>query len=208
MLDSTERVRMRIEELSDHADYRPLHRIAGLAVDLRYATPRNFAGRNLYQGLDCAWLHVQAANALQRSVQWLAREAPGLRLAVLDALRPHRVQLALWQHLAGTGLQRYLADPARGSVHSYGMAVDVTLLDPQGTELDMGTAFDTLHELSHPVLEAEHLAQGRLSAQALRHRDMLRGAMQAGGFVGIDTEWWHFDCGDREAVRRGFVRIE
>lgn len=199
---------MRIETLPHHPDYRPLRSIEGIGVDLRYATPNNFAGRDLYGDIDCAWLHRDAAEGLTRSVAWLRQQRPAWRLLVLDALRPHRVQLQLWEYLAPLGLQRYLADPARGSIHSFGMAVDVTLLDEAGRELDMGTAFDELDELSHPVREARHLAEGRLSVQAVRHRELLRAAMAAGGFRGIDTEWWHFDCGDRDEIRRSMTRID
>jgi D-alanyl-D-alanine dipeptidase len=199
---------MQIEDVPGHPDYRPLASIEGIGVELRYATPNNFAGRDLYGSFDGAWLHREAAEALQRSVAWLRVQRPGWRLLVLDALRPHRVQLQLWDVLAPLGLQRYLADPARGSIHSFGMAVDVTLLDEAGRELDMGTAFDELDERSHPAHEARYLAEGRLSAQAVQHRELLRSTMAAGGFRSIDTEWWHFDCGDREHVRRTMERVD
>ena len=68
--------------------------------------------------------------------------APGHRLLVLDALRPHRVQIELWDFLDGTGLRQYVADPARGSIHSFGMAIDATLIDAEGRELDMGSGFE------------------------------------------------------------------
>ena len=180
----------------------------GITVELRYATPNNFVGRTLYGDLDCAWVHREAAAALERAVAWLAQHHPGLQLVVLDALRPHRVQIELWDFLEGTELRQYLADPARGSIHSFGMAVDATLRDAQGTELDMGTGFDTLSILSHPQHEAEHLRQGLLTGCQVANRQVLYQAMQHGGFVGIASEWWHFDCGDRNRVRREFIRIE
>jgi D-alanyl-D-alanine dipeptidase len=126
---------------------------------------------------------------------------------VLDALRPQRVQQQLWNVLAGTGLQAYLADPARGSIHSFGMAVDVTLAGAGGLELDMGTGFDDMTPLSHPALEARFLASGELRHEHAANRRLLRDAMAHGGFVGIDSEWWHFDCGDRDLVRRTFRRV-
>lgn len=199
---------MRCELIATHPDFRALASIEGIALDLRYATDNNFVGRNLYGTLNCAWLHREAAAGLERTVQWLGVNQPGLTLAVLDALRPHRVQIELWDFLEGTELRQYLADPARGSIHSFGMAVDVTLLDAQGAEVDMGTAFDALSILSHPQHEAEHLQQGLLSEQQLANRHVLYQAMQHGGFVGIASEWWHFDCGDRTRVRQSFTRIE
>lgn len=195
------------EEIAGSPEFRHLSTIAGIAIELRYATPDNFVGRDLYSPFDCAWLHRDAAAALEKVVAWLAERRPGCTPLVLDALRPQRVQEQLWQSLEGTGLQMYLANPARGSIHSYGMALDITLRDEQGRELDMGTGFDDLTELSHPRLEQDFLASGQLTGQQVANRQLLREAMFQAGFVGINTEWWHFDCGDRELVRATFRRV-
>lgn len=195
------------EEISSQADFRHLSTIPGIAIDLRYASVNNFVGVDLYGAMDCAWLHRMAAEGLQRAAELLAREAPGHRLLVLDALRPHRVQVRLWDHLDGTDLRQYVADPARGSIHSFGMAVDATLLGPDGRELDMGSGFDEMTELSHPKLEDEHLASGRLGPGQRRNRELLRGVLGRGGFQGIANEWWHFEMLDRQHVRQHFRRV-
>jgi D-alanyl-D-alanine dipeptidase len=195
------------EDIAGDPDFRHLSSIAGIAVDLRYATPDNFVGRDLYSPYDCAWLHRDAAAALERVVAWLAERRPGHTVLVLDALRPQRVQQQLWDALAGTGLQMYLANPERGSIHSYGMALDITILDDDGCELDMGTGFDDMTELSHPLLEKDFLHSGALTAAQVANRALLREAMFQAGFVGINTEWWHFDCGDRNLVRQTFRRV-
>ncbi|HET7862949.1 MAG TPA: M15 family metallopeptidase [Burkholderiaceae bacterium] len=199
---------MRCEDIASHPGFRPLSAIAGIAVDLRYAGSRNFVGRDLYGSLDCAWLHQVAADGVAAAVACLAQQAPGHRLLVLDALRPHRVQVELWQYLDGSGLRQYVADPALGSIHSFGMALDVTLLGPDGRELDMGSGFDEMSEISHPRLEAAHLASGRLTPAQVQHRELLRSVLAAGGFKGIDNEWWHFDMLDRQHVRQHFIRVE
>ena len=196
-----------IETLASDPAFRRLSSIAGIAVDLRYASADNFVGRDLYSPFDCAWLHRDAAAALEKVVAWLADARPGCTALILDALRPQRVQQQLWDALAGTDLQMYLADPARGSIHSYGMALDITILDERGHEVDMGTAFDDLTVLSHPKLEAEHLASGALTPLHIANRQLLRDAMSQAGFQGINTEWWHFDCGDRNIVRAEFSRV-
>lgn len=196
-----------IEDLGGCPQFRHLSSIEGIAVDLRYATADNFVGRDLYSPFDCAWLHRDAAAALERAVAWLALQRPGYTALVLDALRPQRVQEALWAALDGTGLQEYLAEPARGSIHSFGMAVDITLLDEQGRELDMGTGFDDLTWRSQPRYEAELLAKGELTAAHIANRQLLRDMMAQAGFIGILSEWWHYDCGDRELVRAGFQRV-
>lgn len=195
------------EAIAASPEFRHLATIGGIAVDLRYAGANNFVGRDLYSPFDCAWLHRDAAAALETAVAYLAARAPGHTILVLDALRPQRVQQQLWDALDGTGLQMYLANPARGSIHSYGMALDVTILDPKGAELDMGTGFDDMTELSHPALEEGFLAAGQLQGAQLANRRLLRDAMLGAGFFGINTEWWHFDCGDRERVRATFRRV-
>ena len=198
---------IRSEEIPGSPEFRHLSTIAGIGVDLRYATPDNFVGRDLYSPLDCAWLHADAAAAIERAVAVLAERAPGHQLLILDALRPHSVQIELWDALAGTDLQMYLAPPERGSIHSFGMAVDVTILDAAGRELDMGTGFDDMTELSHPILEAKHLESGALTAAQIANRQLLRDAMFQAGFVGINSEWWHFDCGDRVHVRATYAKV-
>lgn len=198
---------IRVEDIAAHADYRHLRTLDGVAHDLRYAGTNNFAGRSLYGPLDCAWLRREAAEGLQAAARWLARQRPGWRLLVLDALRPQRVQEAIWRDVAGTPAQAYFADPERGSIHSYGMAVDATLLDGQGRELDMGSGFDEMSRASHPALHAQLLAEGRLTPAQVAARELLAAAMQAGGFAGIGNEWWHFDHGDRDRVRRELPRV-
>ena len=195
------------EDIAGSPEFRHLSSIAGIRVDLRYASANNFVGRDLYSPFDCAWLHRDAAAALEQVVAYLAERAPGHTALVLDALRPQRVQQQLWDALEGTGLQMYLANPTRGSIHSYGMALDITILDPAGRELDMGTGFDDMTDLSHPALEEGFLVAGKLTEQQVANRQLLRDAMFQAGFFGIRTEWWHFDCGDRDVVRATFRRV-
>ncbi|MYM22807.1 D-alanyl-D-alanine dipeptidase [Duganella sp. FT135W] len=195
------------EAIPGRPDFRRLDTIAGIAVDLRYATADNFVGRDLYSPLDCHWLHKDAAAALEGAAAWLAARKPEYKLLVLDALRPQRVQEQLWAALQGTDLLTYIADPTRGSIHSFGMALDLTLMDVHGQELDMGTGFDDLTERSHPALEEGLLAIGALTSQQIENRHWLRNAMLHNGWHGINTEWWHFDCGDRIHVRQHYTRV-
>jgi D-alanyl-D-alanine dipeptidase len=198
-----------VEAVGSDPAFRRLASLRGVDHDLRYATTNNFSGRVLYPPeWDCAWLRAEAGAGLEAAALWLARERAGYRLVVLDALRPHRVQVAIWADIAGTPSALYFADPARGSIHSFGMAVDVTLVDPQGREVDMGSGFDEMSLKSHPSMNDEHLALGVLSAAQVTERGWLHAAMARGGFRGIPTEWWHFDFGDRERVRRELPRVE
>ncbi len=201
-------VTIRVEDIASQPAFRRLDSIAGIDIDLRYASTDNFDGRMLYVGIDCAWLRTEAAAGLEAVVSWLAAQHPGHRLRVLDALRPQRVQEAIWRDVHGTPAERYFADPARGSIHSFGMAVDVTLLDAEGRELDMGSGFDEMTLRSHPALEAEQLAAEAITLGHIAAREILRGAMASGDFTGIATEWWHFNRGDPATIRRDFPRVD
>jgi D-alanyl-D-alanine dipeptidase len=143
------------EDIAAHPDFVSLHTLQGIEVDLRYATRDNFVGKSVYGGLDCAFLRREAAAGLLQARDWLQAARPGWCLRVLDALRPQRVQEALYAELAGTPLARYLAAPERGSIHSFGMAVDLTLVDAAGHELDMGAAFERApYEIATESLQA------------------------------------------------------
>ena len=197
----------RVEDIAADPAFRHLSALRGVPFDLRYVGSNNFAGRSLYGRLDCAWLRQEAAAGLEAAADWLQTQRPGWRLLVLDALRPQRVQETIWVDVAGTPAQEYFANPERGSIHSYGMAVDVTLLLPGGQEADMGSGFDEMTLASHPSLHQEHLANGVLTIAHVAARECLLAAMQHGGYAGIPNEWWHFDHGDRDHVRRTLPRI-
>jgi zinc D-Ala-D-Ala dipeptidase len=183
---------VRVEDIATHPEFERVDHIAGIDVDLRYVGADNFAGRSLYGSLDC---------------RWLAERQPGWRIRLLDALRPQRVQEAIWADVEGTPAQTYFANPGPGSIHSWGLAVDVTLLDARGQEVDMGSGFDEMHERSHPEFHARLLASGALQLQQVQRRELLAAAMAAGGFAGIPNEWWHFDHGERALTRATLARV-
>lgn len=200
-------VLLRVEDIASNPAFRPLASVQGVLHDLRYASSNNFAGVNLYGELNCAWLRSEAAEGLEQAAQWLHLHRPGWRILVLDALRPQRIQEAIWKDVKGTPAQSYFADPGPGSIHSWGLAVDCTLLDDSGTEVDMGSGYDEMHERSHPALHPQLLASGALLPPQVQRRELLLAAMQHGGFCGIGNEWWHFDRGDRQLVRRTLSRV-
>ena len=137
-------------------------------------------GQPIYRDASCLLL-VVAAKALAKSID-IANVA-GYSLLILDAYRPPAAQAILWQACPN---QDYVAPLTRGSNHSRGTAVDVTLIDEQGEIVDMGTGFDEMSEHSHPYHPA-------VPVQALRNRLMLNAIMLGGGFTGIASEWWHFE---------------
>jgi zinc D-Ala-D-Ala dipeptidase len=155
--------------------------IADVVEDLRYATDQNFLGQRVYpQGARC-WLRRDAALRLVRAAQ--ALRAQGYRLRVYDCYRPRAVQYQMWKLFPRPG---YVADPAKGSHHNRGAAVDLTLATADGEEAEMPTGFDTFSR-------AAHHGSPNASAMAVRHRELLREAMEAAGFRKNRMEWWHYE---------------
>ena len=149
-------------------------------LDIVYATDRNFTGRPVYCRAAC-FLHADTAALLGNAVALAA--SLGLRIRVFDGFRPSEAQWKLWEH---TPDPQFIADPRRGSPHSMGAAVDVTLVDPAtGRMLEMGTGFDDLRPLSfHGNLE--------IGREAQRNRTLLLGIMTSAGFDFYRNEWWHY----------------
>ncbi|HEX4114082.1 MAG TPA: D-alanyl-D-alanine dipeptidase [Stellaceae bacterium] len=151
----------------------------GVVLDIAYATPHNFTGKPVYGRPGC-YLHADAAAKLADAVT-LAR-ALGLRVKIFDAFRPSEAQWVLWNFRPDPD---FLADPRKGSPHSRGVAVDLTLIDAGGDELDMGTGFDAFTPLSHHANTA-------IGVAAQRNRFLLLGVMSAAGWDFYGNEWWHY----------------
>jgi D-alanyl-D-alanine dipeptidase len=197
--------KLELARMSAHPDFARLDQIEGLKIDLRYATSDNFMNRNVYGEFRTAFLHRLAAEKLDQASKALRREHPGFSLLILDAFRPQAAQYVLWDHVKGTPQEAYVANPERGSMHSYGCAVDLTVLDEKGRELDMGTGFDSFIPLSQPKLEAQFLSEGKLSENQYKNRLILRSAMEEAGFIQLPHEWWHYDAFTGDEVRSKFV---
>lgn len=165
-----------------------------LCIDLRYASSNTFAGRPFYHDLKMCWLHPLAANRLLTAASLLRRSHDTLRLLVYDATRPLKAQVELYAAACSLGAGRYVAVPWGGSVHNYGLAVDVGLADLRCRELDLGTPFDSFDSLAQPRYEAFFLKTGRLDSMAWLRRRILRRVMREAGFRRIDLEWWHFEA--------------
>lgn len=156
----------------------------GVALDIRYATKDNFTGKPIYARPDC-YLIDEANKLLKRAVDMA--QTQGLHLLVFDAFRPSEAQYKMWAH---TPDPNFLADPSRGSPHSKGIAIDLTLVETAtGQILDMGTKFDSFTPLSfHGNME--------ISEKAQKNRYLLLGLMTAAGWDCYLKEWWHYQLFD------------
>ena len=151
-----------------------------IVIDIRYATADNFMGDTLYSANICL-LRKGVAERLVRVHQDLKKM--GLGLKIWDGYRPLSVQKKMWEEMPNSS---YVANPAYGSNHNRGAAVDVTLVDSLGNELPMPTAFDDFSEKAGSNYQA-------LPKELIENRRLLQGAMVKHGFSVIKSEWWHFN---------------
>ncbi len=150
-----------------------------IRMDIRYATSNNFTHSKIYDCPRCL-LRPEAAAALADAHKALQRKGYGFKM--FDCYRPRPYQQRLWDKVPNPD---YVTPPNKGSMHSRGAAVDLTIVDAEGKELDMGTAYDFFGR-------AAHTDHNDLPAKVLANRKLLRETLEAYGFKGIRTEWWHF----------------
>lgn len=168
---------------------------ADIRVVLLYNTEKNFLGKSFYRGLNQCYLHCDAATKLNHAQKILKQEHPFYNLIVFDAARPSHIQKMMWDSLKMKPVEKYnyVARPDELSLHNFGAAVDVGIINENGVLLDMGTPFDFFGELAQPKLENEMFYQGKLSKDAYKNRLKLREIMKKAGFTPITSEWWHFN---------------
>ncbi|MDX2149451.1 MAG: D-alanyl-D-alanine dipeptidase [Bryobacteraceae bacterium] len=154
--------------------------VRSIPLDIRYATANNFTGKRVYDEARC-FLRPEVAAKLALVQEDLQRE--GLSLKLYDCYRPLSIQRKFWELMPD---ERYVANPAKGSRHNRGAALDLTLTDAEGRELAMPSGYDDFSEKAHRDYRDA-------PAEALRNRERLERAMTRHGFVGLPTEWWHFD---------------
>ena len=152
-----------------------------VVMDVKYATTDNFVGKVLYS-TNKVYLRKAVAEKLSEANSYL-KENYNLSIKIFDGYRPLSVQKQMWEIYPD---DRYVANPIKGSRHNRGAAVDITLIDSDGNELEMGTPYDDFTNKAH-------YAYQNLPKQVLENRKLLREVMDKFGFDPITSEWWHFD---------------
>lgn len=148
--------------------------------DMKYATDDNFLKSKVYDCAEC-YLRLKTVNALiEANNQFISR---GYRIKLFDCYRPLDIQKQMWKIVPNP---KYVADPQKGSIHNRGGAVDITLVDIEGKELDMGTSFDYFG------IEASH-NYNNLSETVKENRKLLRHVMTTANFNPFESEWWHYN---------------
>lgn len=177
----------RLSQLQQQVDSQPLLKmvdlqglIPALKTQWAYAGPDNFTGVVLYTN-PRPYLRLAAAQRLRLAADSLRKL--GLGILLFDAYRPYQVTLKMWEKVPD---DRYAANPASGSGHNRGIAIDLTLYDLKtGQPLRMPTGFDNFSDTAHHSF-------AQLAPEVLRNRALLKNIMEYAGFVALPTEWWHY----------------
>jgi D-alanyl-D-alanine dipeptidase len=149
-------------------------------LDMKYATEDNFLETKVYDCQSC-FLRLKTINFLIEANNEFKKK--GYKIKLFDCYRPLDVQKKMWIIVPDAN---YVANPAKGSIHNRGGAVDVTLVDENGIELDMGTTFDFFG------IESSHDYRN-YPKKILKNRRLLKKIMTRNNFESFDSEWWHYN---------------
>lgn len=164
----------------DKSQWKEIINIRGLLLDIRYATDNNFTKSQIY---DCArcFLRPELASKI-KTIHEDIRQKYGYGLKLYDCYRPKPAQQKLWDIVPNA---MYVTPPTKGSMHNRGLAIDLTIVDENGLELDMGTEYDFFGREAHRTyVHADPIVR--------QNRKLLKLLMEAHGLTGIRTEWWHY----------------
>ncbi|MEP7234179.1 MAG: M15 family metallopeptidase [Ignavibacteriota bacterium] len=189
--------------LSSNPDLVNIAAFPNVKLNKRYASINNFCGIILDPDKFSCQLHPIAAEKFRKACDILAQEKRGWKFIVFDAFRPLSVQQKLYQHVKGTPMAHYVAYPSYG-IHCYGFAIDLSIIDESGKELDMGTEFDNFTQLAEPRYEMKNLHDRKLTKSQYENRMLLRSIMKRAGFHQLQREWWHYEALPEHIIRRRY----
>lgn len=176
-------------------------------IELPYASTNNFTKQQLYDTINGLFLQKEVSERLSRCQDLLDSLRPGYRIKIFDGVRPLQTQQEMWDALDTMSVWlrgKFVSNPRQGSIHNFGTAVDVTICDAQGRELDMGAGYDDFRPIAYPSREAEFLRKGELKPFQVENRQLLRQVMRSQKFTHISTEWWHFNAFGRRTSEYKF----
>ncbi len=180
---------------------------SSILVDAKYATTDNFMHQQLYEHIQTVYLQKDVAKRLAKAQRYLKTLHPQWSLLVYDGTRPVDVQQRMWNALDSIPVHervKFVSNPKNHSVHNYGAAIDLTIVDERKVPIDMGAGYDDIRKIAYPSLEAQFLASGELTQVQVNNRILLRKVMKSQGFINIPSEWWHFNAFRRDEVKQRY----
>ena len=199
-----------VEEIFIRAGLVDVHQMdETIQVDLVNSDPRkNYFREDFYSGLKTAYLQKEVAAKLAKAQDGLKRRHSEYSLLILDAARPRSVSKRMYDKMKGTRFEKFVANPARGSMHNYGIAVDITIVDGRGKELDMGFTPFRKSRLELCAMFAMKKLGKKLSPRQRDNRKLLADVMTGAGFLPLSFEWWHFNGMPKSEARARYHIIE
>lgn len=182
-----------------------------ILVELKYSSTDNFVGEDMYGNLERAYFEPSFADRVVKAQQILKRRNPNYTLLIYDAARPISVQRHMRKVVEGTQFEGFVADGTKGGRHNYGVAVDLTIAQIDGSPLDMGAEFDDFSEAASvkgtpdtddPATRSIEVyrdyvlglaERGIISLEAANNRLLLIEVMLEAGLYPYRREWWHFE---------------
>lgn len=174
-------------------------------IDIRYSYPDNFLNKDVYGDYCACHLQKDAIVLLEKAHQYLQEIKSGWTFVFYDCTRPVSVQQKMWDalsHLPPAQRGKYVSNPRNHSVHNYGLAIDLGLVNELGEVVDMGTDFDYFGELAYPSAEDRLLKTGKLNTHQVENRRLLRKVMLDAGFRQQAFEWWHYNTYPRSVAKQ------
>jgi D-alanyl-D-alanine dipeptidase len=180
-----------------------------IQVDLVNSDPKkNYFRENYYNGLDKAYLRKDVALKLSKAQRILKTKKPKYSLLILDAARPRSVSKKMYEKMKGTKFEKYVANPEKGSMHNHGIAVDITIVDENGEEIDMGFSPFRNSKLELYWQFAKLKMGFKLNKEQAENRNLLSDTMKKAGFLPLSYEWWHFNGMPKDIARKKYPIIE
>jgi zinc D-Ala-D-Ala dipeptidase len=179
-----------------------------IKIDLVNSDPdKNYFRKNFYDGLNKAYLRKEVAQKLSLAQKHLKSNFPEFSILIMDAARPRSVSQLMYDKMKGTKFEKFVANPDRGSMHNYGIAVDVTIVDGNNKEIDMG--FTPFYKSNFSIYwDYAKIKMIDLSEAQRKNRKLLSTIMKKAGFFPLSYEWWHFDGMPKDEARKIYKIIE
>lgn len=179
-----------------------------IKVDLVNSDPdKNYFRENFYDGLNKAYLRREVAQKLSSAQKYLKAEFSDYSILIMDVARPRSVSQHMYDKMKGTKFEKFVANPNRGSMHNYGIAVDVTIVDENDKEIDMG--FTPFYKSNLSIYWGySKLKMFDLSEAEKENRKLLSTIMKRAGFLPLSYEWWHFNGMPKDEARKKYRIIE
>lgn len=180
-----------------------------ILVELKYSTTDNFIGIDFYGDMVNAYVQYECFLKLRNAYNILQTMKPGYTFIIYDAARSQEAQQLMWDSVdVAPGIKHwYVANPQSGSIHNYGMAIDISIVDTAGNVLDMGTKFDYFGDLAYPEKTEQFYKTGDLSEEQYQNRQLLFNIMSQAYLYVSKTEWWHYSAASLNYSKEKYQRF-